>query len=123
MNVKDFKKIVIKDIKGGSIQLDKSSQLKMIGYNISTNGLSLILNDVFNEYVAGISNDIMSTWKIQLAKENIIERLSDLQPFLSKRDYLSICLMVGTKVDKWISEAVYEELFETASNLKKILYD
>ena len=123
MNVKDFKKIVIKDIKSGSIQLDKSSQLKMIGYNISTNGLSLILNDVFNEYVAGISNDIMSTWKIHVAKENIVERLSDLQPFLSKRDYLSICLMVGTKVDKWISEAVYEELFETASNLKKILYD
>jgi len=123
MNVKEFKKAVVKDIKESSLSLDKSSQLKMIGYNITVETLSSILSDIFNEYVKGISIDIVAPWRIYVIKGNIDERLEDLRPYLSKDDYLSSCIMIGTKVDNWIEEAVYEELFETASNLKKILYD
>ena len=123
MNVKEFKKEAVRDIKNSSLPLDKSSQFKMISFNISTDTISAILSDIFNEYVKGISDSIIPPWRIYVIKGNINERLEDLQPYLSKNDYLSICLMIGTKIDNWVIEAVYEELYETASNLKKILYD
>ena len=123
MTIRKFKNEAIISIKSMSIELDKSSQLRMIGYNISSDIIFAIFNDIFNEYIKGISDTIIPAWKIYVIKGNISERLDDLKPYLSKEDYLLSCLLIGTKIDDLVIEAVNNELFETAANLNRILYD
>ncbi len=104
-----------KSIKQPEFLLDPNSPLSI---------KNLVWNRVHNilyEYMIGLTEILISNSRIKQTCEEVQKLNDDMANSISDNDMMYCWLFIGEVVESWIDKAIELELFESASNLKKLL--